>query len=164
MLGRKLFWSICVLHTNELPLRHLITSIDGPTSSDTGFTGPVCSLLSSVNEMQYNAELRGVPGGEDLTEIPEWLTTAQSLVYMWTRKHGLTGKELNTLEILVKYCLQVYFKLYYDIKVHHRLEDGPKHILTQLSDEVAAQEGPNSCDLLRADRSMVRTQNVSSSR
>ncbi|KAG0703609.1 hypothetical protein GWK47_024829 [Chionoecetes opilio] len=132
MLGRKLFWSICVLHTNELPLRHLITSIDGPTSSDTGFTGPVCSLLSSVNEMQYNAEFRVVPGGEDLTEIPEWLTTAQSLVYMWTRKHGLTGNELNTLEILVKYCLQVYFKLYYDIKVHHRLEDGPKHILTQL--------------------------------
>ncbi|KAG0722390.1 hypothetical protein GWK47_006057 [Chionoecetes opilio] len=173
MLGRKLFWSICLLHTNELPLRHLITSIDGPTSSDTGFTGPVCSLLSSVNEMQYNAEFRGVPGGEDLTEIPEyilvnmstdqqvsyqlvqavkrgvlpselqeikcgkvshsrWLTTAQSLMYMWTRKHGLTGKELNTLEILVKYCLQVYFKLYYDIKVHHRLEDGPKHILTQL--------------------------------
>ncbi|KAG0723594.1 hypothetical protein GWK47_042412 [Chionoecetes opilio] len=61
-----------------------------------------------------------------------WLTTAQSLVYMWTRKYGLTGKELNTLEILVKYCLQVYFKLYYDIKVHHRLEDGPKHILMQL--------------------------------
>ncbi|KAG0698754.1 hypothetical protein GWK47_025973 [Chionoecetes opilio] len=69
-----------------------------------------------------------------VTEEPSgrWLTTAQSLVYMWTRKHGLTGKELNTLEILVKYCLQVYFKLYYDIRVHHRLEDGPKHILTQL--------------------------------
>ncbi|KAG0702586.1 hypothetical protein GWK47_025063 [Chionoecetes opilio] len=153
MLGRKLFWSICVLHTNELPLRHLITSIDGPTSSDTGFTGPVCSLLSSVNETQYNAEFRGVLGDEDLTEIPEYILvnmstdqqvsyqlvqavkrafSPQSLVYMWTRKHGLTGKELNTLEFLVKYCLQVYFKLYYDIKVHHRLEDGPKHILTQL--------------------------------
>ncbi|KAG0720235.1 hypothetical protein GWK47_006885 [Chionoecetes opilio] len=69
-----------------------------------------------------------------VTEEPSgrWLTTAQSLVYMWTRKHGLTGKELNTLEILVKCCLQVYFKLYYDIKVHHRLEEGPKNILTQL--------------------------------
>ncbi|KAG0728431.1 hypothetical protein GWK47_032469 [Chionoecetes opilio] len=79
-------------------------------------------------------------------------------VHVETRKHGLAGKELNTPENLVKYCLQVYFKPYYDIKVHHRLEDGPKHILTQLqSDEVAAQEGPNSCDLLRADRSMVRT-------
>ncbi|KAG0718570.1 hypothetical protein GWK47_052196 [Chionoecetes opilio] len=128
MLGRKLFWSICVLHTNELPLRHLITSIDGPTSSDTGFTGPVCSLLSSVNEMQYNAEFRGVPGVEDLTEIPEYILMAHHSPVVRVhvdQKHGLTGKELNTLEILVKYCLQVYFKLYYDIKVHHRLEEAP---------------------------------------
>ncbi|KAG0707638.1 hypothetical protein GWK47_024154 [Chionoecetes opilio] len=51
---------------------------------------------------------------------------------MWTRKHGLTGKELNTRENPSQVRLQVYFKLYYDIKVHHRLEDGPKHILTQL--------------------------------
>ena len=43
-----------------------------------------------------------------------------------------SGKDLNTLEVLIKYCLQVYFKLYYDIKAHHRLEDGPKHVLTQL--------------------------------
>ncbi|KAG0712866.1 hypothetical protein GWK47_017453 [Chionoecetes opilio] len=109
MLGRKLFWSICVLHTNELPLRHLITSIDGPTLSDTGFTGPcaVCCL--------------------------GWLTTAQSLVYIWAPKAWTDWQKLNTLEILVKYCLQVYFKLYYDIKVHHRLEGGPKHILTHLS-------------------------------
>ncbi|KAG0715802.1 hypothetical protein GWK47_011106 [Chionoecetes opilio] len=34
-------------------------------------------------------------------------------------------QKLNTLEILVNYCLQVYLKLYYDIKVHHRLEDAP---------------------------------------
>ncbi|KAG0716929.1 hypothetical protein GWK47_008481 [Chionoecetes opilio] len=83
-----------------------------------------------------------------VTEEPSgrWLTTAQSLVYMWTRKHGLTGKELITLEIPVKYCLQVYFKLYYDIKVHHRLEDGPSTSSRSSSDEVAAQEGPNSCD------------------
>ncbi|KAG0702766.1 hypothetical protein GWK47_025015 [Chionoecetes opilio] len=112
-------------------------------STDSLIVLQVCSLLSSVNEMQYNAEFRRVPGGEDLTEIPGWLTTAQSLVYMWTRKHELTGKELNTLEILVKYCLQVYFKLYYDIKVHHRLEGRPQaHPHAAQSDEVAAQEGP----------------------
>ena len=60
-----------MLHTNELPLRHLITSIDGPTSSDTGFAGPVCSLLASVNDMQYNEDFKRLPGGEDLLEIPE---------------------------------------------------------------------------------------------
>ncbi|KAG0720976.1 hypothetical protein GWK47_047364 [Chionoecetes opilio] len=133
MLGRKLFWSICVLHTNELPLRHLITSIDGPTSSDTGFTGPVCSLLSSVNEIQYNAEFRGVPGGEDLTEIPEYIlvnmSTDQQVSYQLVQavKRGVLPSELQEIK-----CGKVYFKLYYDIKVHHRLEDGPKHILTQL--------------------------------
>ncbi|KAG0712947.1 Ubiquitin fusion degradation protein 1 [Chionoecetes opilio] len=57
----------------------MIMSIDGPTSSDTGFTGPVCSLLSSVNEMQYNAEFRGVPGGEDLAEIPEYILVNMSM-------------------------------------------------------------------------------------
>ncbi|KAG0723219.1 hypothetical protein GWK47_043081 [Chionoecetes opilio] len=116
----------------------------GPqTSSDTGFTGPVCSLLSSVKEMQYNADFRGVPGVKNLTEIPEYIlvnmSTDQQMAHHSPvahvhvdQKHGLTGKELNTLEILVKYCLQVYFKLYYNIKVHPRLEDCPKHILMQL--------------------------------
>ena len=33
-----------------------------------------------------------------------WLTTAQSLVDMWSRKHGLSRKDLGTLEILVKYA------------------------------------------------------------
>ncbi|KAG0710548.1 hypothetical protein GWK47_022591 [Chionoecetes opilio] len=31
----------------------------------------------------------------------------------------------NTLEILVKYCLQCYFKLYYDIKVTTALRTAP---------------------------------------
>ncbi|KAG0713786.1 hypothetical protein GWK47_015448 [Chionoecetes opilio] len=86
-------------------------------------------LVQALKRGVLPSELQEIKCGK--VSHSRWLTTAQSLVYMWTRKHGLTGKELNTLEILVKYCLQVYFKLYYDIKVHHRLEDGPKHILTQ---------------------------------
>ncbi|KAG0722208.1 hypothetical protein GWK47_044946 [Chionoecetes opilio] len=72
-------------------------------------------------------------------------------------KHGRAGKKMNTLAILVKYCLQMYFKLYYDIKVHHRLEDGPKHILTQLRVmRSQPKKVQTAVDLLRADRSMVR--------
>ncbi|KAG0713873.1 hypothetical protein GWK47_015235 [Chionoecetes opilio] len=142
----------------------LITSIDGPTSSDTGFTGPVCSLLSSVNEMQYNAELEECQTvkssrryrGNILVNMG-LLTAAQSLGTL-DQKAWTDWKELNTLEILVNTACRWDFKLYYDIKVHHRLEDGPKHIITQLRVMRAqAQEGPNSCDLLRADSSMVRT-------
>ena len=71
LLGRRLYWGICNLHTNELPLRHLIAAFDGPTSSDKGFTGPVCSLLSRVNEMPFDPDFRALPGGEELIQIPE---------------------------------------------------------------------------------------------
>ena len=173
LLGRRLYWGICNLHTNELPLRHLITTLDGPTSSAEGFMGPVCSLLSRVNEMAYDSKFRPLPGGEDLIAMTEktvdgmssdqrtsyrlvkavkegslpqamqemqcgplcharWLTTGQRLVFMWTRHHGLSGENLKTLEILVKFCLQFYFKIFFEIKVKHQIVDAPFHILTTL--------------------------------
>ena len=51
---------------------------------------------------------------------------------MWTRKHGLKGQPLKNLEILVKFCVQMYFKLYFDICVKNKLENGPLHVLTEL--------------------------------
>ena len=63
LLGRRLFWAIYSIHTKELPLRHLIAAIDGPTSPDTGFTGLFCSLLSKVDAMPYNPGVRGLSGG-----------------------------------------------------------------------------------------------------
>lgn len=60
-MGFKLFWSICILHTNEVPLPHFITS-NGPKSSDSDFTGPMSRLLSKVNQMQYNTEFRVCQG------------------------------------------------------------------------------------------------------
>ena len=71
MFGRRLYWGICPLHTNELPLRHLIANIDGPTCCDKGFTVPVCSLLSQVNEMAYDPDFRAIPGSEKIIYIPE---------------------------------------------------------------------------------------------
>ena len=39
LLGRRLVRVICELHTNELPLRHIIEQLDGPTSGANSFTG-----------------------------------------------------------------------------------------------------------------------------
>ena len=51
---------------------------------------------------------------------------------MWTRKHSLSGKPLKILESLVKFCLQFYFKIYFDVKVRHLIVDAPYHVLTGL--------------------------------
>ena len=173
LLGRKLFWGICNIHTNELPLRHLIARLDGPTCSNKGFTGPVCSLLTKIDKMEFNPHFDSIPDGEDMIDIPDhivenmstdqklcyklvkaiktghlpesmismscgpvcharWLTTGQRILFMWTRKHGLHGKSFKVLEMLVQFCVQWYFKLFFDIKVKHNIADAPYHILTSI--------------------------------
>jgi hypothetical protein len=173
LLGHKCHWAICMLHSNELFLRHLIEGVDGPTSSSTGFVGPVGKCLSDVNKMEYNPQFKALPDGESYVDIPEtiiknmstdqkqsyklckavktgvlppnlreiqcgplsharWLTTGMRIVFMWTRKHDLTDQNLKNLELLVLFCLQFYFKLFFDIKVKDRLEDASYHILSQL--------------------------------
>jgi hypothetical protein len=62
-LQKPLHWFICLLHANELPLRHLIGNIDGKTSGPTGFTGPIgkklklCETLPVVNFDPISATL-----------------------------------------------------------------------------------------------------------
>ena len=51
---------------------------------------------------------------------------------MCTRKYRLTGRDFEILKTLVLFCLQSYFKLYFEIKVKHYLVHGPNHVLTQL--------------------------------
>ena len=60
------------------------------------------------------------------------MTCAQRLGFLWTKDHGLTGEPLRILRILVKFCITMYFKLFFDIKVRHLLTDAPYHILTSL--------------------------------
>ena len=61
-----------------------------------------------------------------------WLTTGEALLFLWTRHHGLVGRDAKNLETLVTFCLRSYFKLFFDIKVKHDLIHGPYHVLTQL--------------------------------
>ncbi len=62
-VGRPLQWVICLLHLNELPLRHLFESIDGPTSGPTSYTGPIgkqiqtCETLSIVRFAKIDTEI-----------------------------------------------------------------------------------------------------------
>ena len=45
-LERPLQWSICLLHCNELPLRHVFTHIDRTTKSRNSFGGVIGKQIS----------------------------------------------------------------------------------------------------------------------
>ena len=43
-LGHRLVGNSCMLHTNELPLHHLVIDLDGPTTGEDSFSGPIGKL------------------------------------------------------------------------------------------------------------------------
>ena len=49
-LGRPLHWFICQLHANELPLRHLIKTLDGKTTGPRGYTGEIGKQLEECEK------------------------------------------------------------------------------------------------------------------
>ena len=40
-LGSPMHWFVCMLYSNDLPLRHLFNALDGKTSGPRSFTGPI---------------------------------------------------------------------------------------------------------------------------
>ncbi|XP_050517554.1 uncharacterized protein LOC126892123 [Diabrotica virgifera virgifera] len=50
-LGRPLQWLICLLHANELPLRHLFAFLDGATSGPREYSGPIGKLLENCEAL-----------------------------------------------------------------------------------------------------------------
>lgn len=50
-IKRPLQYFVCLLHANELPLRHLFEHIDGKTSGPRSFTGPIGCLLQKCETL-----------------------------------------------------------------------------------------------------------------
>ena len=46
-LQRPLQWVVCLLHTNELSLRHVFLELDGSTKSPDAFAEPISKTLDS---------------------------------------------------------------------------------------------------------------------
>lgn len=77
-LQRPLQWFICLLHMNELPLRHLIENLDGPTTGPTAFSGPIAqNLANSVKLPVINFK----PISVDLPEVPSDISTDQKYLH-----------------------------------------------------------------------------------
>lgn len=50
-LNKPVQWLVCQLHANELPLRHLIKHLDGPTTGPRGFLGPIGVAIQSCETL-----------------------------------------------------------------------------------------------------------------
>ena len=57
-----------------------------------------------------------------------WLTTANRFLRMYCSKNGFSGKDERNLNLIV----EVYFPMWFNIKVHHSWLEGPRHALHQV--------------------------------
>ena len=93
LFGRPLQRFICMLHTNELPLRHLFLHLDGPTTGDTTFSGPIGRLIERCETMPV-VNFVSIADGDGLPSIPlevfQDLSTDQKYLYGITEaiRHG----------------------------------------------------------------------------
>ena len=62
-LGKKLKWLICQLHTNEFPLRHLITNLDGETKSNNKWFFVIGSILDLAADLDVNPSFETIKIG-----------------------------------------------------------------------------------------------------
>lgn len=78
-IGRPLQWFICMLHANELPLRHLMKHLGGETTGPSGFSGEIGKALPSCEFIPVT-EFQKIT-----TELPEidlqMLSTDQKYLY-----------------------------------------------------------------------------------
>jgi len=80
--GRPLQWLVCLLHANELPLRHLFQHLDGMTTGPHGFSGPIGKQLQncqSLNPVRFERIEGNVQ--ELLTEVKKDLSADQKFLH-----------------------------------------------------------------------------------
>ena len=73
LLNKPLQWVICLLHTNELPLRHIFIHLDGTTNSPATFKGPIGKKLSGVASDWPIAQFKSIPNPHFLEVPPQVL-------------------------------------------------------------------------------------------
>lgn len=104
LLGKPLQWSICMLHLNELPLRHMFIDIDGTTTGPDSFSGPIGKELNgNVSDWDIYNNFKAIPGFNiDMPqEIINDLSTDQYYAYKMSKavSSGNVDQELELLEV-----------------------------------------------------------------
>jgi hypothetical protein len=70
--SEKVVWDICMLHTNELPLRHIMKDQGMETSGANTFTGELGQLVKDdVHDFEVNESFEKLDFAADLRDIPE---------------------------------------------------------------------------------------------
>lgn len=155
--NKPMQWLICLLHLNELPLRHMFQQLDGPTCGPSGFSGPLGKFLERSKELDIvdfaiikcnvptiTSELStdqkylfdavvAISTGKCSNELarrnPGNISHAR---WLTTANHILrtymgTKVPSKSLVDIATFILKVYAETWFDIKLNSNCINGTKH-------------------------------------
>ena len=102
-LQRSAQWIICLLHCNELSLRHLIEDLHGKTTGPKGFTGPLGRQLNNCEKLSV-AEFDAIESPNIEINDTE-LSTDQKYLLSIEQCPVVAALHLWLLEILVRWYI-----------------------------------------------------------
>jgi hypothetical protein len=156
-LNRPLQWIVCLLHMNELPLRHLFSKLDGTTTGPATYSGVIGKLLDDCEKQNIVAfeKIEGVlpdiSDAKDLSANQRYLYEITSAVIRGecysdlangSRAKCLTPGGLpkptefcdytsqprnQKLTHLATYVVKVYTPVWFEINRHPTCKDGARH-------------------------------------
>lgn len=92
-LGHPVLRAICLLHSNELPLRHMIKEVDGDTSGPRGFSGPIGKSLANCETRPVR---KFVPIETDLPVVNlEDTNLSRDQVYLYKMSAAISSGECS---------------------------------------------------------------------
>ena len=97
--GRCVQWSVCMLHMNELPLRKLITQLDGKSTGPKGFSGPIGKLLNNCEGLPI-LDFAQIPGENIHVSNMDDLSTDQKYLLSIYRAIS-SGEVSDSLALLI---------------------------------------------------------------
>jgi hypothetical protein len=78
-LGRPLQWFICLLHANELPLRHLFSFLDGNTKGPSTYSGIIGKSLEKCENLNI-VNFKSIPMSDIPVDMVQDLSTDQDIL------------------------------------------------------------------------------------
>src|SRR6218665_1801346 len=157
---KLMHWFVCLLHTNELPLRHLLVHLDGITHGPNSFSGTIGKQLkdSDMPVVTFQRIEGNVLRNIDPNELSIYLKCVRQLMLpIWAMQHrfGQPKTRINVpfsmvnngqsdtsivyferkfRQIFVNYIVKVYATIWFEIKSKPSFTDGSHHPFRMIPD------------------------------
>ena len=102
-IKRPVQWFICLLHANELPLRHFFNYIDGGTTGPSSFSGSIGKALEKCENLEI-VKFNSIPFSDLPVDMAQDLSTDQEILLKLCKgiSIGIISKDLAA-RLLIRY-------------------------------------------------------------